>query len=112
MSNTSKIERIYTVPLSRAWIGPKQRRAKRAVTILKEFTSKHMKTDKVNIQKDVNEALWKKGIGSPPRKIQVKMIKDEEGVVEVFLIDHEFSKEIETTEEPETTEKPETTEEK
>ena len=98
MSDTAKIERIYTVPLSRAWIGPKLRRAKRAVTILKEFTVKHMKTDKIKIQKDVNELLWKKGIGSPPRRIQVKMIKDEEGIVEVSLIDGKSSEETETKE--------------
>ena len=38
-------ERIYTVPLSKAWISPRSRHSPRAIRILKSFVIKHMKID-------------------------------------------------------------------
>ncbi len=84
-SAESNVERIYTVPLAKAWLSPRQRRAARAVNILRSFALKHMKGKVVKIGSDVNELMWKRGIRSPPRRIQVKMVKDSDGVVEVSL---------------------------
>jgi large subunit ribosomal protein L31e len=81
----SEIERIYTVPLRRAWIAQKYRRAEKAIFVLKQFTERHMKTTDIIIDPSVNEAIWARGIKSPPRKIRVKMTKDNEGVVLVEL---------------------------
>ncbi|RJS67998.1 hypothetical protein CW680_00760, partial [Candidatus Bathyarchaeota archaeon] len=36
-------ERIYTVPLREAWRSPRQRRAPRAIRILRSFIERHMK---------------------------------------------------------------------
>jgi large subunit ribosomal protein L31e len=86
MSETNaELERVYTVPLSRAWIAPRHRRTKRAVNILKEFAEKHMKSSEIKIDTDLNERLWDRGITSPPRRITVKMSKDEDGVVTITL---------------------------
>jgi large subunit ribosomal protein L31e len=82
-------ERIYTVPLGRAWIGPKWKRAKKAISILKQFVDRHMKPTEIIINPEVNEAIWVRGIKKPPRKIRVKLTKDEEGVVEVSLAEGE-----------------------
>ena len=42
-------ERIYTVPLRKAyWTGSRLRRAKRAVRILREFVEKHMKPEEIH----------------------------------------------------------------
>jgi len=44
-------ERIYTVPLRRAyWTGSRLRRSNRAVRILKKFVERHMKPEELLIQ--------------------------------------------------------------
>ena len=82
----SEIERIYTVPLGRAWVAQKYRRAEKAMFILKQFTKRHMKPTEIIIDPSVNEAIWARGIKNPPRKIRVKMSKDSEGIVTVELV--------------------------
>ena len=82
-------ERIYTVPLGRAWVVPKYRRAEKAVTILRKFVQRHMKPSEMNIDPSVNEEIWKNGINNPPRKIRVKLSKDDEGYVLVTLAEAE-----------------------
>ncbi len=81
----SELERIYTVPLGRAWIVQKFRRAEKAMMVLKAFTERHMKPSEVIIDPSVNEAIWARGIKNPPRKLRVKMTKDSDGVVTVTL---------------------------
>ncbi len=81
----SELERIYTVPLGRAWIVQKFRRAERAVMVLREFSERHMKPSELIIDPTVNEAIWARGIKNPPRKIRVRMTKDSDGVVTVTM---------------------------
>ena len=80
-------ERVYTVPLSKAWISPRTRHSPRAVRILKGFVVKHMKVDEDNVKitNEVNEKIWGRGIQKPPRKIRVRVTKDSEDVVTVRL---------------------------
>jgi large subunit ribosomal protein L31e len=90
-------ERIYKVPLGRAWIVPQRRRAARAMRILRAFVTKHMKLDareegeeeeepkKLVIDNEVNEKIWSRGIEKPPRKIRIRVTKDKEGNVNVYL---------------------------
>ncbi len=86
MSNQeAELERVYTVPLSRAWITARHRRTRRAVNMLREFAEKHMKTSEIKITTELNEEIWKRGITKPPRRITVKMEKDEDGVVTISL---------------------------
>jgi large subunit ribosomal protein L31e len=51
-------ERIYTIPLSKAWSSPKKRRTPRAIRVLKDFIRKHMKPETLLISTEVNEFLW------------------------------------------------------
>jgi large subunit ribosomal protein L31e len=90
-------ERIYTIPLSKAWIGPPRKRAPRAMRIIKSFLTKHMKLEKreeeeeeeepkkLIISNEVNEKVWSRGIEKPPRKVRVRAAKDKEGNVTVYL---------------------------
>ena len=88
-------ERFYTIPLGKAWISPRKKRASKAVRIVKNFVLKHMKVrteakeeeepEKLVIDNEVNEKLWIRGIEKPPRKIKVRVVKDNEGVITVFL---------------------------
>ena len=50
-----------------------------------------MKIDEesLKISNEVNEHLWSRGIQKPPRKIRVRAIKDNEGIVTVRLAEGE-----------------------
>ena len=85
----SEEERLYTVPLGKARLAPGYRRAEKAVTLLREFAERHMKPTELVIDPSVNEHIWARGISNPPRKIRVKMTKDDEGVVVVELAEAE-----------------------
>lgn len=79
-------ERIYTVPLRKAyWTGSRLRRANRAVRILREFVQRHMKPEEIVILKDVNERIWSRGIQKPPRRIRIRVTKNSENLVRVYL---------------------------
>lgn len=84
-------ERIYTIPLSRAWIRPRTKRAPRAIRLLKAFIKRHMKVDEesIRIANDVNEKIWSRGIQKPPRRIRVRVTKDKEGLITVHLAEGE-----------------------
>jgi large subunit ribosomal protein L31e len=96
----SSEERIYTVPLGKAWNVPKYRRAEKAITLLRQFTKRHMKPEEVVIDPTVNEAIWARGIKKPPRKIRVRLSRDDEGVVTVTLAEAEVESEPEPEPEP------------
>ena len=95
-------ERIYTIPLGRALVRPPKKRAPRAITLLREFVKRHMKMDtsalleeekgelpKLTITNAVNEKIWSRSIKKPPRKIRVRVTKDKEDNVKVFLAEGE-----------------------
>jgi len=90
-------ERIYTIPLGKTWIMPPNKRAPKAMRIIRSFVTKHMKLEKrgegeeeeepkrLVISNDVNEKVWMRGIEKPPRKIRIRAAKDKEGNVTVYL---------------------------
>jgi large subunit ribosomal protein L31e len=75
--------RIYTVNLTKAWDTPKYRRTDRVINIIKEFTQRHMQTNKVKIDQDLNRHIWSRGKKNPPRKIRLRMIKEDDDTVVV-----------------------------
>lgn len=94
--------RIYTVNLAKAWDTPKYRRTDRVINIIKEFTQRHMQTDKVKIDQDLNRHIWSRGKTNPPRKIRLRMIKEDDDTVVVSSFIEEKVSEPETEEsEPE-----------
>ena len=64
---------------------PRWNRTKKAVTALRQFLVKHMKSENVLLSKELNEELWKHGIQNPPHHIKVKATKDDKGVVKAEL---------------------------
>jgi large subunit ribosomal protein L31e len=88
-------EKFYTIPLGKAWISKRKKRAPKALRIVRSFVLKHMKVrteaeeeeeaERLVIDNEVNEKLWSRGIEKPPRKIRVRVVKDKEGVVTVRL---------------------------
>jgi large subunit ribosomal protein L31e len=85
-------ERTYNVPLRKAFQkAPMYRRAKKAVTALRIFIAKNMKSEEVLIGPRVNEKIWEKGIKSPPHHVKVNAVKDDkDNVVRVELVGFEF----------------------
>ncbi|MBU3904530.1 MAG: 50S ribosomal protein L31e [Nanoarchaeota archaeon] len=69
-------EKIYTIPMRKAYRGVRQKRAKRAIAIINQYLIRHMKADSVNIGKTVNESVWARGIQKPPRKVRIHAILD------------------------------------
>jgi len=78
-------ERFYRVPLRPAWTFPVKKRAPKAMRVLRGFVQKHMKVEDLVIGTDVSERVWSRGIEKPPRSVRVRVVKDKEGVVTVYL---------------------------
>ena len=77
-------ERTHLVPFGKVWRMPREKRAPKAMRILKEYVERHMKVEDVAISNEVNEQIWAGGITNPPRKLRVRMVKDKEGRVTVY----------------------------
>jgi len=88
-------EKFYTIPLRRAWVSPRKKRAPRAMRLVKSFVRRHMKlrteaeegeeAERLVISNEVNEKIWGRGIEKPPRRIRVRAVKDREGIVTLYL---------------------------
>src|SRR3989344_7090394 len=87
------LERIYNVPLRKEFQkSPRWKKTNKAVRALREFISKHMKSDNINIGKYLNEELWKHGIRNPPHHIKVSLKKYDDGLVKAELFGVEEKK--------------------
>jgi large subunit ribosomal protein L31e len=75
-------EQIYTIPLREVKDYPVWKRSNKAIKIIREYLSKHMKVDedKIKISSELNEAVWEHGIEKPPSTVRVKAVRSEEGV--------------------------------
>ena len=105
MSKTEEsLSRVYTINLGKAWLTPRYRRTDRVMNMVREFAIKNMKSDEVKIDQDLGRHIWARGKTNPPRKVRVKMVKDEDDIVTVSL----YEEAVETKEEEEEEEKQDT----
>ena len=90
---SDEIERTITIPLRATKMAPRTRRALRAVKEIRENVARHMKADaeKIWIDQALNEKIWERGIQKPPKRITVKAVKYDDGLVEVSLAGEEVS---------------------
>jgi len=79
------VTRVYTINLGRAWLTPEHKRTDRVINMIREFAEKHMKSGEVKLDQDLNRQIWSRGKTNPPRKVRVKMVKDEDDTVTVSL---------------------------
>lgn len=79
-----ELERVYTIPIKKTKV-PDRKRTKRAVKEVKKFVKNHVNADDVVIRQDVNQKIWEKGYKKPPKKVRVKVSRDEEGKAFVSL---------------------------
>jgi len=85
MAESAGEEREYNVPLRQEWLKvASYKRAKKAVTALRQFLVKHMKADDVgniHIGEFLNKEIWKHGIKNPPHHVKIKTKKFGDGTV-------------------------------
>jgi len=87
-------ERIYTIPFyPKLKLSTINKRAPRAIRIMKEFIYRHMKAEDIIIDNELNEYIWARGIQKPPRKVRVRALKDEDGIVELYLVERKVATE-------------------
>ena len=70
---------------------PRNKRVPRAVKILRAFIARHMKADgeKIALSEALNKHLWRSSIQKPPRRVKVRLIK-EEGSRHAYLADEKI----------------------
>lgn len=81
VSTEDNLSRIYTINLGKARLTPRYRRTDRVVNMIREFARKHMKSNEVKLDQELNRHVWKRGKTHPPRRLRVRMTKDEDGIV-------------------------------
>ena len=89
------LKREYNVPLRQKFLtAPRWKRTKKAISVLKEFMSRHMKCENTVICAELNQLIWNKGAKNPPAKVSVTALKTKINDKE-FLIIGLDSKDIE-----------------
>jgi large subunit ribosomal protein L31e len=85
------LERTYIIPLRKEWVkSQRYKRAKKAMTAVKEFLAKHMKSEKIKIGNALNLKIWERGIKNPPHKIKVSIVKEDDGTVKAELFGFKY----------------------
>jgi large subunit ribosomal protein L31e len=87
MSTSDFEERVVTVPLRDAKTVPKQERADRAMTIIRDHLAQHFNVDgeAVRLDPSINETVWERGRGNPPSKLRIRaarFVEDGESILE------------------------------
>ncbi len=80
-------ENVYIIPLRQVYrTNPRYRRASKAAKMIVAYLQRHTKSEDVRIDSKLNEHLWARGDSKPPRKVQVKAVKDSKGKVVATLV--------------------------
>ncbi|MBI3026561.1 60S ribosomal protein L31, partial [Candidatus Woesearchaeota archaeon] len=78
----------YNIPLRKETLKvPPFKKANKAVKAVREFISKHMKSENIAVGKYLNLQIWDHGAKNPPHHVKVNAIKDDKGKVFVELFD-------------------------
>src|SRR3989338_8227297 len=81
------LERNYNIPLRIATLKSAfHKKAKKAISTVKIFIAKHMKTTDVKIGQYLNLKIWEHGMRNPPNMVKITATKDDKGVVFVELV--------------------------
>jgi len=78
-------EKIYVIPLRDAKRVSEYKRAGSTAKIVRKFLSKHMRSEDIKLDNSLNSKLWERGMKSPPSKIRVKAVKEDDGSVVASL---------------------------
>ncbi len=70
------MERVYVIPLRKAFKKSRKKRADAAISLMKDFLKRHTKSDEVRIGKNLNELIWSRGREKIPRRVKVKVFTE------------------------------------
>jgi len=80
-------EKILTINLRKKLIErPRWKRSKGVLRVLKDILKKQTKTEKIEIDKKLNEKIWSRSAEKPLTKFRIKIIKSDDGSVRVELM--------------------------
>jgi len=87
MSTSDFEERVMTVPLRDVRKVAAQKRADRAMKLIREHLAQHFNVDGEDVRLDpsVNEKVWERGRQNPPSKLRVRaarFVEDDQAIVE------------------------------
>jgi large subunit ribosomal protein L31e len=87
MSASDFEERVVTVPLRKVKREPSNKRAGKAMALVREHLAKHfsVEEDAVRLDPAINERMWERGRSKPPSKLRVRaarFVEDGEPIVE------------------------------
>ncbi len=82
------MEVVFTINLRDAYLKPRTKRTPTAISLIKDYIKRHMKTRDVKLSIKLNAFMWQRSIGKPPRKVKVKCVKDKD-VAYVFYFEEE-----------------------
>ncbi|MBN2109641.1 MAG: 50S ribosomal protein L31e [Methanosarcinaceae archaeon] len=87
MADDAVKEQIYTIPLRSVKEAPRWKRSSRAVKVIKDYLTRHMKVgpEKIKLDNSLNEKLWERGCEKPPLSVRVRAAKFEDGEVHAEL---------------------------
>ena len=87
--NMAEEEHYYTIPLRDVKNAPKWKRSNRAIKLIRKYLAKHLKTEEsmVRLSDSINKKVWERGSEKPPRKVRVRAMKFDDGVVEAEMVE-------------------------
>jgi len=87
MADDAVTEQLYTIPLRSVKEAPRWKRSTRAVKVVRDYLTRHMKVDPemIKMGRTLNEKLWERGSEKPPLSIRVRAAKFEDGEVQAEL---------------------------
>ncbi len=68
----------YTINLSRARAKGRNKRAKKAASLLREELERQ-EGKEISVSNEVNRKIWSRGASKPPRKIDVEIVEADDG---------------------------------
>jgi len=70
---------IYTINLAKARSKGRNKRAKKASSLLREKLE-HQEGEEISVSNEVNQKIWSRGASKPPRKIDVEVVESDDGL--------------------------------
>ena len=91
--NNMADEKIYTIPLGKAYDYIRTKRVRRAITLVRQFVARHSKVAEKNVRLSnmLNAHMWERGVQKPPRRIKIKIVKDGT-IARAYLADEKVAK--------------------
>ena len=82
------LDRVFVIPLYDAYKKSRSHRARRAMSLLKEFICKHAKVtvENVRVSTEINSFVLTRGARNPAKKVRVRVEKDDAGMARVSLV--------------------------